>query len=141
MVIEKLKYEDLSLYKNMIDECFGGSNSLEYYRENYRENANYDILVAKKDDIIVGSITFYRIDLFTYSFQPAIEIFNVAVLNEYRGQKIAQELFNNIIKYAKDNSYNSIFLTCLDTAIPAHKLYESLGFKKMNSVKYSLNLK
>lgn len=139
MVIEKLKKSDLSSYKELIDECFGGSNDLEKYKE-YNPEANYQIVVIKDKNKIIGSITFYELNLFTFSFQPSLEIFNVAVLKDYRRQKIAQKLFEYIINLAKNNGYKSICLTCLNTAIPACKLYESLGFVKANSVKYNLEL-
>jgi Predicted acetyltransferase len=140
MIVEKLKYEDLASYKNLIDECFDGSNELSYYKDNYKENNQYEIIVAKLDNKIVGSITFIKLDLFTFSFQPMLEIFNVAVLKEYRGKKIAKQLFEYISKFAKDNNYKSIVLTCLDTAIDAHKLYESVGFNKTSSIKYKLDI-
>jgi len=138
--IEYLKKGDMEQYKALIDECFDGSNGIEIYEENYKENSDYLILVAKDKDRIVGSITFYKIDLFTFSFQPALEIFNVSVLEEYRGKKIGKQLFEYIIRYAKNNGYKTIFLTCLDTAHPAHRLYESIGFKRTSSVKYSFNV-
>lgn len=139
MIIEKLKREDLKLYKNLIDECFDGSNDIDIYNE-YDENANYEIIVAKKDGLIVGSITMYKIDLFTFSFQPVIEIFNVAVLEQYRGQKIAKKIFEYVFNYAKENGYKSINLTCLDTAYDAHHLYESVGFSRTSSIKYNIKL-
>ena len=43
-----------------------------------------------------------------------------------------------IIKYARENGYNSIHLTCLDNAYNAHKLYESIGMKRASSVKYAI---
>ncbi len=138
--IETLKKEELEQYKFLIDSCFDNSNSLETYKQSYSEGGQYVILVAKDNGKMVGSITLYQIDLFTFSFQPALEIFNVAVLKEYRRQNIAKTLFNYVIEYATKNSFKSIFLTCLDTAYSAHKLYESVGFKKMSSVKYSLDL-
>ena len=138
--IEKLTLNDIEKYKALMDECFDGSNDIKYYKDNYKDDANYTIIVAKDNDKIVGSITFYTIDLFTFSFQPALEIFNVAVLVEYRGKKIAKELFNYIFTYAKENKYKSIYLTCLSDAYPAHRLYESLGFKKAPSDKYSIKV-
>lgn len=140
MLIEILKKSDLNSYKALIDECFDGSNDVSEY-EKYDSEANYKIVVAKEDNKIIGSITFYKLDLFTFSFQPVLEVFNVAVLKDYRGQKIAKKLFKYIIDYAKKDGYKSINLTCLDTAIPAHKLYESIGFIKTSSVKYNLPLK
>jgi len=141
IIIEKLKKEDIMQYKYLIDECFESSNSLEYYISSYSNESNYEIIVAKYNDKIIGSITFYKIDLFTFSFHPALELFNVAVLKEYREKGIAKKIFDYIIKYAKENNYKSIYLTCLDTATNAHKLYESIGFKKVSSIKYNLEIK
>ena len=139
MKIELLKTEDIDLYKDLIDEVFGSSNNIEKYRE-YREDKGYRIFVVKEGDLISGSATQYSIDLFTFDFQPSLMIFNVAVRESYRKQNIAKMLLEHIIENAKKGGYRSISLTCLDTAYPAHKLYESLGFEKANSIKFNLNL-
>ena len=140
MKIEKLKYEDLEMYKNLIDESFGWSNDIESYKK-YDDNSDvYQIIVSKVNDKIVGSITFYNINLFTFSFQPCLEIFNVCVSKKYRRQGIAKELFDYIFNYARNNGYKQIYLTCLDNDISSHKFYESIDFKRMNSIKYSMNL-
>lgn len=139
MIIEKLKPEDIAKYKELIDVCFGDSNDIEEY--DYDENnQNYQIIVAKDSDKIVGSVTFYCINLFTFSFQPTLEIFNVCVKEQYRGKKIAKSIFEHVTDFAIKNGYNSINLTCLDTAYDAHCLYESLGFNKTSSTKYNLTL-
>lgn len=136
--IEQLEYDDLEQYKHLIDSCFENSEDLEYYKRNYNKNYNYIIFIAKDNNKIIGSITLYKVHLFTFSFQPAIEIFNVAVLKEYRRKNIAKTLFEYAIEYAKNNNYKSIYLTCLDTAYEAHRLYENVGLKKMSSIKYSM---
>ena len=138
MIVEKLKKEDISLYKELIDEVFESSNNIDYYNNYDENNTNYDIIVAKENNKIIGSITMYKLELFTFSFQPAIEIFNVGVSKEYRNKGIAKKVFEYIIKYAKENGYNSIHLTCLDNAYNAHKLYESIGMKRASSVKYAI---
>jgi len=138
MIIERLKKEDIKSYKELIDECFDGSNELDFYEKYEENNSNYEIIVAKENDKIIGSITMYKLELFTFSFQPAIEIFNVSVLKEYRKKGVAKKIFEYIIDYAKNNGYKSIHLTCLDTAFNAHKLYESVGMKRASSVKYAM---
>lgn len=138
-MIEILKYEDIEKYKKLIDDSFDVSNNLDFYKK-YSENRNYTIIVYKENDIVIGSVTFYRIDLFTFSFQPCLEIFNVAVLPSYREKGIGKALVNYVKKYAKENGYNQIYLTCLDNARSAHKLYESVGFKRASSIKYFLNI-
>lgn len=139
MKIEVLKREDIHLYKVLIDECFGSSNDLEKYKQ-YYDNQNYTIFVIKDEGAIVGSITQYPIDLFTFDFQPCLMIFNVAVKVSHRRQLIAKTLLDHVIENAKLEGYKSISLTCLDSAFSAHKLYESVGFLKTNSIKYSLDL-
>lgn len=140
MIIEKLNKNDMAQYKALIDECFGSSNGIDEYINGYDENStSYEVIVAKDSGQIVGSITLYKISLFTFSFQPALEVFNVCVANEHRGKKIAKQLFEYVIEDARGNGYKSISLTCLDTAYDAHYLYEALGFKKASSLKYNLS--
>ncbi len=139
-MIEVLKKQDIKKYKELIDNCFENSNSLEKY-EKYEQNSNYTIFVKKMDNKIVGSITVYRLELFTYSFQPSLELFNVCVLKEYRKQNIAKEILEHIKQFAKDNNYNSIHLNCLETAHAAHKLYESVGMKRLSSIKFGMDIK
>ena len=139
-MIEILKTEDLASYKELIDECFGASNDISIYQK-YHENPNYKIFVIKEDGKVAGSITQYVIDLFTFDFQPSLMLFNVAVKPEYRKNKIAKKLLEYIIENAKAEGYNSISINCLGQAHSAHKLYESFGFVKADSVKYDLSLR
>ena len=138
-MIEILKFEDLGSYKELIDECFGSSNDLEKYKQ-YHENHSYKIFVIKDGGKIVGSATQYVIDLFTFEFQPCLMIFNVAVSAAYREKGFAKNLLEYMIENAKTEGLNSISLTCLDSAYPAHSLYESVGFKKTDSIKYHMDL-
>ena len=139
MIIEKLNKKDINEYKDLIDEVFGSSNIDEFQRYDENNN-NYTILVAKQDDKIIGTITMYMINLFTFSFHPSIELFNVAVSNKYRGLGISKKLFEFVINYAKGNNYKMIYLTCLNDACIAHKLYESIGFHRTSSIKFELDL-
>ncbi len=135
MTIEKLKFCDLPAYKALMDECFGNCSV-----DSFKESDAYDIVVAKEDDKLLGSMTLYKIELFTFGFQPCIELFNVAVTAGARGRGIGRALMDYAKDYAKDNGYKSISLTCLEEATPAHKLYESAGFIKAPSRKYALYL-
>lgn len=139
MTIEYLQKADLESYKQLIDSCFGASEPLTTYQKNYQADSQaYKIVVAKEGDRIIGSVTFYSIDLFTFSFQPSLELFNVAVLEEFRKQKVAKKLCEFVIDYAKAKGYQSLNLTCLEEAQTAHCFYESLGFEKANSRKYNM---
>ena len=139
--IEYLKKEELDQYRDLMKESFGSVSDIEDYKKSYKEDSeNYKILVAKDGERVIGALTFYKIDMFAFEKSYALQIFNVAVLSEYRGKKIARHLFDYVIKYGRENEYKSLFLTCLETAHSAHRLYESLGFEKMARVKYSMDL-
>lgn len=137
--IEPLRSSELADYKRLIDECFGTSNPLSDYR-NYSGNNEYIIWCIKDGDRIVGSATQYTIRLFTFSFQPCLMLFNVAVHQTYRQQGAAKALLSFIIGKAKQDGYRSISLTCLISAHEAHKLYESVGFTRTSSLKYAMDL-
>ncbi len=140
MIIEKLKREDLPKYKALIDDAFDGSQDMSSYLEYDENNDAYEIIVLKEKEEIVGSITMYKLKLFTFSFQPAIELFNVAVKSEYRRHNLGKILIEYVVDYAKENGYKSIHLTCLENEKPVHDFYENCGFKKAESRKYSMYL-
>lgn len=140
MIIEKLKREDLPKYKALIDDAFDGSQDMSSYLEYDENNDAYEIIVLKEKEEIVGSITMYKLKLFTFSFQPAIELFNVAVKSEYRRHNLGKILIEYVVDYAKENGYKSIHLTCLENEKPVHEFYENCGFKKAESRKYSMYL-
>ncbi len=139
MKVEILKPEDLRSYKELIDECFGSSNNLEQYQK-YNVNKYYTVFVVKDGNEIAGSVTQYVVDLFTFSFQPCLMLFNIAVKPKYRRKNIGRTILEYIIENAKKEGYASISLTCLDNAYPAHKLYEEVGFVKAGSVKFEMVL-
>lgn len=131
-MIEVLKKEELNQYKELIDTCFGSSTDLINY-EKYKENSEYTILVYKENNMIVGSVTFYKIELFTFGYYPAVQLFNVCVLPEYRKNNIAAKLISEVEKYCKNNGYKTIFINCLEQL---GGFYEKIGFEKDDSVKY-----
>lgn len=137
--IEVLNKSDIASYKALIDNCFGGSNPLEQYQK-YQQREEYTIWVVKEKDTIIASVTQYAIDLFTFNFQPCLMLFNVAVLEQYRKKGIGKQMLSFVIQKAKEDGYRQISLTCLDSAAPAHGLYESVGFRKADSRKYVLDL-
>jgi len=135
--ITLLSPADLPSYKALIDEAFDGSQPIEVYRK-YAASDVYKIWVVKEGDAIVGSVTTVEIPLFTFGFQPCLELFNVAVLEAAQRRGIGRALLEFVIDKAKADGYRSISLTCLRAADPARALYESVGFKQADSVKYAM---
>lgn len=140
MIIEKLKTKDLEKYKELIDEAFDGSAPIEKYKSYDENNMSYEIVVLKENDSIVASVTMYKLNLFTFSFQPTIELFNLAVKKDYRRKNLGKILIEYVVEYAKENGYKTIHLTCLESEKDVHSFYENVGFKKAESRKYSMYL-
>jgi len=139
--IDYLKHAELGQYKALIDEAFNNSNPLSTYEKSYDENSpSYKIIVAKDGDKLIGSLTIYRLDLFTFDSQPTLEVYNVAVLKEYRGGDAATLLFDFLKKFALDNNYASISLTCLADAHRAHNFYEKMGFNKIDRMRFTMEV-
>lgn len=141
MIIERLSYNDLDEYRKLVNECFEANDSLERYQENYNPNDNnLVILVAKDNGVIVGSITYLKVNLFTFSMEPSIMLFNVLTNPSYRKKGIAKMIFNHIYEEAKKEGYKRITLTCLESELGVHAFYESCGMKKAASRKYYIDI-
>lgn len=138
-VIEILKSNDLPLYKNLLDECFGDSNPLEAYAA-YKEDGSYTVFVIKDEGRIIASAIQYPIELFAFANHPAMMIFNLAVSPAYRKNKLGHKLLEHIIDNAKSNGYGSVSITCLVDAHGAHRLYESMGFVRTDNIKFDMKL-
>lgn len=139
MEIKKLDKKYIASYKDLIDKVFGESNPIEDYQK--YENGNYEIIVAMDGEKVVGALTFYKIELFTFPSYPALELFNLGVDSDYRGQGIAEQIFDYVINYAKENGYKTIAVNCGVNSFPAHKLYEKMGFRQSSSVRFGMEVK
>ncbi|MCL2559461.1 MAG: GNAT family N-acetyltransferase [Turicibacter sp.] len=141
ITLEYLKPEDLPQYKALIDEAFGNSRSLDEYNKRYDPNHSaYKILVAKDEAQLIGTITIYMIDLFTFDFQPTLEIYNVVVAKEYRGTNTASLMFDFMKDFAHEHGYQSASVTCLTEATRAHRFYEKMGFEKLDRERFLLRI-
>lgn len=135
MIIKNLDKKDIASYKTLMDKVFGGSADLSSY-EKY-ESGPYEIIVAMEKEKVIGAITLYKIELFTFDHYPALELFNLGVDSDYRGQGIAEKIFDYVLAYAKEKGYRSISVNCGANAHAAHKLYEKMGFSQGGSVRFN----
>lgn len=141
ITLEYLKYEDLKAYKSILDDVLGESQSLEHFQTYYkRDHASVKIVVAKKDDVIIGTITFTLIDTFTSPLDPKIEFSNFATSLSARGTPTAKRLMNFVFDYAKEHGYQSIAVNCLTDALRAHRFYEKMGFEKIDRARFMMKV-
>ena len=115
--------------ENSLDKRILSYNILK----NNLDDNNYYIYIAKFNNIVVGYISFvFLID--------HIDIDSIAVIPEYRKNKIGTLLLNKLFEVSKELNVNNIFLEVRKSNIPAVLFYEKMGFKKINIRKdYYLN--
>lgn len=137
ITVEYLKHEDLSEYKTMLDNVLGDSLSLAHYQANYQEDHPFlKVVVAKKENEIIGTITFALIDTFTSPLDPKIEFSNFATAEKARGTKAASMLMDFVTNYGKEFGYQSIVVNCAPDAYRAHGFYEKMGFEKQDRARF-----
>ncbi len=84
-------------------------------------NTSWRFLAAKKENILVGYISFYTV-------LDETEIVNVCVDPQYRGQGIGRALVNEAIRYCREGGSVKLMLEVRKSNSVAIKLYESFGF-------------
>ncbi len=105
-------------------------NKLIHFFNKNITSKSYVSAVAEIDNKIISAI-----GLSTYEKPPSITgasgivgyITNVYTLPDYRGNGIASELMRMIIQYAKENQFDKLHLTSIDSA---KKVYDNAGFKR-----------
>ena len=80
--------------------------------------------VAREDERVIAYVLARLIP-------PECEIYRVAVLPEYRQRGIAYRLLDYAIKTSRGKGLEIVFLEVRESNLPAIKLYEAYGFKKI----------
>ena len=84
-------------------------------------------VIAYSDDTPVGLINCFEA-FSTFSCQPLVNIHDVAVLNEYRGQNISQLMLDKVEDIAKQKGCCKLTLEVLTQNTIAQASYKKFGF-------------
>ena len=108
-------------------ECFSVPWSEDsFYKEATNPLAEY--IIARIDDKIVGYAGFW-------SVSGEGQITNIAVLKEYRRNKIAYKMISSLIERAKELKLETLSLEVRESNIAAISLYLGMSFKKVGTRK------
>jgi ribosomal protein S18 acetylase RimI-like enzyme len=130
--IDNLKFEDLHGLKDVYEDGFEGSKTdmgmmLKTF-DLIRNNSAYQILCAKIDDKVVGSVMGVVCKELFGKCLPFMVVENVVVSGEFKRQGIAKQLMMRLEEIAKEHKCSTILFVSSEHRTGAHKLYESLGF-------------
>ena len=122
ITIDKMKKE----YIDEVYEIDKASVPIPWSKNSIEEEMNNMLakfIVAKDDEKVVGfAMCWYVMD--------ECHIGNIAVLPEYRKQKIATRLLDNLLEDCKKHGTNYLMLEVRVSNQPAISLYKKLGFEE-----------
>ncbi|MGB4660354.1 MAG: ribosomal protein S18-alanine N-acetyltransferase [Mobilitalea sp.] len=123
MVIRKMTEADLPQICAIEQETF----SMPWKEEDFRSSmikTNNGYIVAEVDSQVIGYCGYWGI-------LEEGDICNVAVIKEYRNQKVAYHMLVELMKEAKEKGITAFTLEVRIGNHPAIHLYEALGFKSV----------
>lgn len=119
---EKDKKSVKKLINSVLVEIFKKEGSLLEDLDNIQKNYSL-FLVAEDNKKIVGTVALKN------EGEGVGKLRRMYLQKEYRGRGIAQELFNNVLNYARKEKFSKIILTTYPKMKAAIKFYKKNGFK------------
>ena len=132
MQIRKLKEDDLVSLAGLYKQFWGESSSLEKMRATFQrleKNPNYILLVADKQNILVGSVMGIICEELYGNCRPFMVVEDVIVDRYQRRLGIASALMKELEGYAVKHDCNYIIFVTESERREAHRFYESLGYQ------------
>ena len=131
IIIRELKREDLwKGFFTSLDSLRQTSSIDQNIANNIfdkiQKNPEHIIMVALKDDKVVGAATLLIEFKFIHNGGKVGHIEDVAVDKNYQGQGIGEKIIKNLLTLAKTKGCYKTILDCVNDVKP---FYEKLGFK------------
>lgn len=132
ITISPLTFTDLQGLKTLYENGFEGSKTdISKMQDVYSQIANnqmYNVLCAKIENKIVGSVLGVACHELFGNCQPFMVVEDVVVHSDYRRMGIATQLMIELENSARELNCSMIIFVSSAHRSGAHKLYESLGY-------------
>ncbi|SKC68724.1 GNAT family N-acetyltransferase [Maledivibacter halophilus] len=139
MIIRKINIDDAKEFLDMLKQLDRETKNM-LYEENERKTtedemrtqikdileSNSLILISEMDDKLVGFLSADR--GFANRIKHSAYIV-IGILKEYRGKKIGSRLFQEVERWAKDNSITRLELTVMKHNKGGVNLYKKMGYE------------
>lgn len=123
--IEKMTISDLEQIKDVLEKDFDDFWKVNTLKEELLSNYSYFIAIKlSKTNEILGFAGFKKT-------LDTADIMNIVVRKDFRNKKIGKKLLTSLIQKAKEQDIKTVFLEVNSKNLPALKLYENIGFKKI----------
>ena len=131
MIIEHLKHSDLPQLADLYRVFWNENSSIEKMESTFcrlSENPDYNILVARDNEHIIGSLMGIICHELYGDCDPFMVIEDVVVDPDHRRKGIGSQLMKSIEGIASDAGCSYIIFVTEQTRIEAHRFYASLGY-------------
>ncbi len=122
MEIRKMLESDLEEVNAIEQNTFSDPWSLEDF-QSVLKDLNNEYLVASSEGQVIGYCGYWGV-------AGEGDIYNVAVKEEHRGQRVGYLLLTELLAIAKSRGITSLTLEVRQSNEPAIRLYQSLGFEQ-----------
>ena len=132
--IQNLNYELFKLEKENYDSTLIVDWPLSEEGKNYFEDLikNEFVIIAMKDEKIIGYLAGTINEKGSYELLQYGEINNMLVDNNYRGSGIGKQLINCFKEYCKSKNINNLKVVASAKNINAIEFYKKQGFKNFD---------
>lgn len=132
--IQNLNYELFKLEKENYDSTLIVDWPLSEEGKNYFEDLikNEYVIIAMKDEKIIGYLAGTINEKGSYELLQYGEINNMLVDNNYRGSGIGKQLINCFKGYCKSKNINNLKVVASAKNINAIEFYKKQGFKNFD---------
>lgn len=134
-IIRLLEITDYMCYKNHIMSEFNEEYFISFYKNMLQHNQH--IVIAEKDNNIIGSGTLLIENKLTYGGCKMAHIENILINESNRGQKIGIQIINKLIELSEIHKCYRIDLICADDLI---KYYKKINFNTRDETAMSIIL-
>jgi len=114
------------------------SNPTNFDGEEVLRDINLNCIIIEENNTIIGfgSLIIHRVPV----RGRVARIEDVVIDSQYRGRGYGKMLTRELLKIAKDKNIHEINLTSKPERVAARKLYESMGFKLLDTGVFLLKL-
>jgi predicted N-acetyltransferase YhbS len=132
LTLQMASFSDLVQLAELYEELTAYPSNLEQMKKQFKKltaDSDYIILVAKKEEIVVGSVMGVLCYDLVGECKPFMVLDNVIVKSQVRGQGIGCKLMKKMEEIARSKNCNSIQFVSRFDRKDAHRFYVSLGYE------------
>lgn len=141
MIFRRAEVTDAEVLKGFMEELVDAPGDFQLIQKKIgkiRENKNYYLCLACEEDEVIGTTMGILCEDICEDCRKFLVLENVFVKEEYRGQGVAEKIFQELERWGKENSAYYSILVSETKRERAHTFYKKVGYKKMGGFKKML---